>query len=68
MRQWSSEDVFEFFSIGRLLLGRHPTLKICFHSETCLKETKVAFASDYQLEIASGLEMGVWCVHFSFQR
>lgn len=35
-----------------------PLRMICFPSEISLEETIVLFASDYQLEIASGLGMG----------
>ena len=51
------------FSVGLRLLGKPPTLKCCFPSETPLEETKVSFASGYQLEITSGLGMRS-CIHF----
>jgi hypothetical protein len=51
--------------VDHLLLGITLPLKVvCFSNETALEKTKISFASGYQLEIASGLEMET-CVHFS---
>ena len=40
--------------------------RVCFLSETQLKETTVPFVSGYQLDIAYGLAMRQ-CIHLSFQ-
>lgn len=63
----TSEDAVEFIFCGHLLLSMQPSLRVVwFPSGTPMGETRFSFASDYHLEIASGLEMEK-CVHLSFR-
>lgn len=55
--------LLSFFSVGHLLLHAASLRGLCFPCETPLEETKFSFASGYQLEKASELEMGA-CVNF----
>ena len=64
MRQGTAQDVTEFVFSRPSTAGVQPTPKSSLlPSETPLEEIKFSFASDYQLDIASGLGTGT-CVCF----
>lgn len=60
-----SKMPFSSFSDDHLLLDMQPSLKCSFFPQwDSLEETKLSSASGYQLEVASGLQIGA-CVRLS---
>lgn len=69
MREGTSEDAVELFSVAHLLLGLKPTLKSSlFPSEALLEKKNLSFASGYVLEIGSRLGMGRLYIYPSSSR